>query len=303
MTILNRTNDGLLSVLLLLHRALIALGPTSRDELLNLCAPATLDKERKVSEAQKQARQTLNRWTQAGLFIEAEEKITVHPDFATSDAGAGGLGSLRAALRKLVLSERNSDGLSNPETESAAVCADFTRALCWVLAQDVYTLPGGGYTGIEEIELSQLKEKPFALQNNTRWDGLKDWAPFLGFGWTSGVDEFVVDPTDAIRDALPAVFGEARELTQGAFLERLASELPVIDGGKYRLEIEERLSDNWVKPGAHEISQSLSRALLRLEIRGVLRLDARADADQRSLLGRGGGSLRRISHVILRGEL
>src|SRR5580692_5196663 len=61
MSILNRPNDGLVSVLVALRNGLHSYGPMSEDELLELVSPSTLG-------SKDMAKRTLSRWKQLGAF-------------------------------------------------------------------------------------------------------------------------------------------------------------------------------------------------------------------------------------------
>jgi len=64
MTVLNRPSDGLASVLLALHRAVVAFGPNSEPDLISLVAPPAMLADAKP----EMARRTLTRWLQLGFF-------------------------------------------------------------------------------------------------------------------------------------------------------------------------------------------------------------------------------------------
>lgn len=331
--ILNLASDGVLSILLVLRRALIAYGPMPRQRLLDLCAPLSLkqgiessepheanqgEPDGNVSEGtssgvQAMTHKTLTRWCQVGLFIEAsddEQTISLAPGFEEPGLESNDMRPLRTAIRRLVLDPRNNLDITAADTKAsvAGVCADFTRALTWVLAQDVFAFPGAGSFGpVHEIESDQFRgargEQTFhVFQNPSRWAGLRAWAPFLGFGWRSPMKEvhLVFDPTEAIADELPDVFGRDRVLPVAVFAGRLAERLPVLDGGTYRLAVERVLQSGpvWRPPAPHELSTALSRALVRLWEDGALRLENRSDApDRRVLLGRDGVALDPTTHV------
>ena len=83
------------------------------------------------------------------------------------------------------------------------------------------------------------------------------------------------------------------------FVNKLAELVPVIDGGEYRREVEDKLrEEEWKSPGISDISTSLSRSLLRLRSQGVIRLEKRSDSDaQLRLIGRDGGVVQSVTHV------
>jgi hypothetical protein len=181
--------------------------------------------------------------------------------------------------------------------------ADFTRALCWMLAQDAFEFEAVGHPVVQRGEVAQLRNFA-AFTNDTRWSGFKSWAAFLGFGWTGCYpsDVFVIDPTEAVRDALPQVFEGSGELRQSVFFSRLADVLPVVDGGDYRRRVEQKINPSvWSPPAEDQASTSLSRALTRLHDSGDVILDERADAEKRSLLGRRRRAVRNVSHVVWKG--
>jgi len=297
MGILNRPSEGLYSVLIVLIRALQAHGPMPQDRLKALVAPAS------VTDGE-QVRQTINRWLSLGLFIERDGALTLIDACTTIDTDSlAGLHRLGALLREQVFSpDFNGDLLASEPSHAA----DFTHAVCWALAQDPFELCLGGYDRVvNPLQLKQYVQEPRALQNDTRWAGLQDWALALGLAWTSRIpraNSFMIDPAQAVADALPSLFGGVDELPQDAFFTGLATAVPVVDGGHYRVEVEARLGGEWRRPDDHQISPSLTLALLRLEAAGRLRLDQRSDARERTLLGAGFTPARSISHIVLRGE-
>ena len=58
----------------------------------------------------------------------------------------------------------------------------------------------------------------------------------------------------------------------------LSEKLPILDFGEYRNEVEKNLkSTEWRKQNTNELSQSLSFALRRLELKGVIQLRGKSD--------------------------
>lgn len=320
MGLLNRASDGQLSVLLALRRALLHRGPLPRQELLDLCAPKTLwssaqssganEKDDARKKEQQQVRITLHRWLEIGFFVQADDSkktISLAPDFKEPSLESKDPAPLRTALRRLVFSPTNNTNIlaEEPDSKITGQCADLTRGTCWVLAQDSYKFRGGTGKEVDALVKEQVSIPPLPFQNESRWPAYHDdYAPFLGLGWLSPVKgsvELVSDPAQAVLDEVPDIFADASELPINRFLERLATQLPVIDGGVYRQQVEEHLrkQDVWKPCASHEVSTSLSRALIRLEESGVLQLPARSDAPEvRVLLGKENTALQRVSHVV-----
>lgn len=293
MSILNRPSDGLLSVLLALHRGVLAYGPQPEGALLDLVAPSSVVPDGKPDMARK----TLTRWKQLGFFSsDADGVITLSPAIATIAPNASD--RLRAAVLRLVLAPENNPAFSLPgdDDQEGSRASDATRALAWVLAQDPYTFPSR-YREVEQLRSSQGVE-PTPFVNDTRWGGFSEWAAFLGAAFTGAKVGLVPNPSFAVRAALDEIFGNVDELAQAEFFTRLADALPVIDGGRFREVVDAQTSRPWRTHRSNEVSPSLSAALLTLEASRVLRLEMRSDAPTRVLLGRAGRELRSISHFV-----
>jgi len=246
------------------------------------------------------AKKTLTRWKQLGLFLEVGEQIQLHPDLAR--IGADDVSGLRAFILRLILAPENNTTLTSEGSEDneRSRASDITRAISWALAQDPYTFPAKYKDGVESLQAKQ-KVEPRPFTNDTRWAGFAEWAGFLGVGWNAAKLGIVLDPFFAVRVALHNVFSGTTELPQETFLTRLAETLPIVDGGRYRTAVEKQIMQPWIQLRPNQISPSLSAALLSLEAKKDIRIDARSDAPQRFLLGRGGGEIRPISHVVRAG--
>lgn len=295
MGILNQASDGLPSILIALLRAMRHFGPLPRAELLARCCPPALQQ----ITSSKLGSATLTRWTQLGLFQDDADLVRLHPDTpAMPTERVAELAAISKLLRRILLAPANNLEINTPEP---ALAGDFTLGLSWALAQDVFALPGGVHREVEKHMLPQFSESPIAFQNDTRWNGFRAWAPVLGFGWTEAVGGsplLVVDPTDAVRDELPDLFSRNPELPIGDFLARLAERVPVLDGGMYRRAVEERLAPaSWRATASHEVSISLSAALVRLDRAGAIRLTSRGDAPKKTLLGRSHRNMEQVSHI------
>ncbi|PVX97690.1 protein DpdG [Paraburkholderia unamae] len=267
MSLLNITNDGLPNILAQLHATVLrASKPIPRDELLETVAPSAV-----VGDGGKMARQTLNRWTQLGLFneVNGEIDVTKRPEGRLSNPHQMMAFTRRTACAHVVARE------NNPEfwASEGALAADLTRGLAWMLAQDIYRTAFGKF---EEQESRQIRDQDRRLfVNSTRRSGLQFWARFLGFSKEAYAD---IDPTVAVRDVLPEILDEGEEMDAPQFVERLAGLLPVLDGGEWRQEVLDVVDSNELSRLRHDqLSTALSRAILNLRQSGELLLHVRSD--------------------------
>ncbi len=287
MTILNTASDGFFNVLIVLHRTLASYGPMDRERLIVLCSPDPDSDNARLGA-------TLLRWTQLGLFKEGEDgkyrldKVDKDPE------------RLPSICRRLLFSEANNQNFWDSK---GTLSADFTRALAFILAQDIYFQEFDTHARVQALEQRQLADEGRrVLQNDVRWNGLRFWGEYLGFFW---VDlRRWPDPTVAIRDALPSIFAERGEIAAPDFIEHLSEQLPVLDGGRYRVEVESALDPaEWIPPANRKmLSTSLSRALWRLsQPGGPLRIPPKLSdaAGSRTLQGAGGREWQIFTHVQL----
>lgn len=297
MSILNRPSDGLLSVLLVLRRALVAYGPTSREQLLALCAPpGAVSQESPPSKMM--IWKTLHRWLQLGLFREDQGTVTVAPPF--DRIGLDDLETMRTAVFALLLRPENNRtlvGAGGEDQDEASAAGDFTRAAAWALSQDPYafselTEPDDAVRRPREQQVA-----PDIFTNDTRWQGFKEWAPFAGIALM--VDgRLILNPARAIREVLPSVWSSETRLPIAEFLHRLCAAVPVLDSGEYRTIVDAQVARPWRTASEQDVSPCTSLALLQLRHEGLLRLENLADSPKRStLLGRRGRALGAVTHV------
>ena len=293
MSILNRTNDGLHNVLIVLCGALQKEGRVERDKLIQICS-------NKDENSIKQVRQTLLRWTQLGLFVEDGSEIYFSQKIGEYKKNEI-LKNLPIICRKIIFSQENNKNFWDSEK---AKSADISRALSWIMAQDVYDFSLQNYQLVEKMESIQLIDDGKRLfQNDTRLPGLRDWARFLGFSCV--IKNFLVDPTAAIRQEAEILFERNTEYAVNEFLGEIVVKLPILDGGAYRKRVEEVLdTQHWDMPSNPQmLSTSLSRALWRLELAGILDLVTRSDAEANRLIQRQGArQLKSFTHVVYRGK-
>lgn len=287
MTIINHPSDGLYPELIVLARLLAFDGPMARDELLTLCMPGD----------EARLRGALSRWITLSLFEESQKGVGINKEFSRKRGES--LDQWTARLpgfcRSLVLSPKHCQPLFG---ENDGVSADFVRGMTWLLTQDIFSLPRT-WNEIEGLQREQVNLEK-VIQNDSRWSGLRFWARYLGFA-TGDSGAFVVDPTDAIRSQLGAVFQGTVNLPANTFVSDLAERLPILDSGKYRQEVESRMNEKvWRRPDANHLSMSMSFALRRLELNNLIELEPKADAEQAYFLtGKNYRSLKRFTHVRL----
>jgi len=297
MSLLNLTNDGKRGVLVAIYRLLLAKKSLDRDRLLSLCAPQG------VAEP-KHTRDTLGTWVELGFFERSsDDKISISSTIPTKDRRED---LLAVWASRRVLAKENNQRFWEAEDSR---CADFTRATAWLLAQDVYETEHSSWDVVQPIIKTQTPGNDSIFgQNDTRWNGLRAWAPFLGFGRVGNTrgSPLIIDPTDALRHALPLIFGKKTSMAADEFIAAAAEHVPVLDKGNYRQLVEEKLRENgspdaWQPPPPDQLSTSLSRALLRLTADGTLHGEKRADATARArLTGRRRAVVGEYSHFSFR---
>lgn len=150
MSILNRASDGLHNALIVLYKCVLIEGAMPKDKLLALCAPST------VSDGDL-ARKTLNRWVQLGLFEERDESIAISAEMPRECRDKRrGLVELPRALRRIVLEKANNERLWEAEDNRSG---DFTRAVSWMLGQNVYDTEFAGFEEAQNRDIAQFKDE------------------------------------------------------------------------------------------------------------------------------------------------
>lgn len=286
MTILNQASEGLYPEVIVLARLVATCKSITREDLLEQCA---WGETTRLSGA-------LSRWSALGLFVEHEGAVQLDEKRGPRRGESIDAWTIRlpSMLREIALKPDNCEPLFGHDVGTSA---DFVRGVAWLLAQDIFAFPTTWTSGAEEVERAQLRGEKI-VQNDTRWNGLRSWARYLGFA-TGDARNFRIDPTEAIREELITLQGKGRGVPAGAFVAELSSRLPVLDGGTFRFEVEKRLDESaWRKPESLHLSMSLSFALRRLEVDHVLALETRADAaDAIVLTSKGFRSGQRFTHV------
>ncbi|EJC6828436.1 TPA: hypothetical protein NKQ52_004678 [Vibrio parahaemolyticus] len=249
-------------------------------------------------EAPKKLQQTYNFWNKQGFWPAIESQQARKTIALTS------FQDLPKRLLKLMAS-KSYELLDGNDIEP------FIRALCVYLALPQHTFVGKEFLGNSNIsivfnahmpERSEISSTRLTLNDSER-KGFFDYGVMTGFLERVGADRYVVDPTRAVEIFLEDLFpNKAESISISEFIKRLNGQFSVFDGGEYRLLIEELMKQrakDWRPIPEHQVSASLSIALLRLNLKGKLYLDLGSDTVERKDLVLPGNHIKPISHVRL----
>lgn len=258
MSILNTPNDGLPNIYDLIFNCIDKYGPISEEKLSSKCVPSVICDPQMFDNI-------LKRWTQLGVFKKDEEGLWSIVE-SESDCPK------RVALNAIFHSSESGDVWSTKD------CYDFIRAAVWLLAQDItkvsFDEKSLQYLESQQFSMSKDGSPVYLLQNGVRIRGFKYWASYFDFFIRSGGEQ--IDPTGLIRIYLENIFIDSKRLSIDLFYERLIEVLPIFPGGSLYEKVTDKLNDgSWPKPktSQNELPTSLSRAILRLEVEGVISID------------------------------
>lgn len=298
MSLLNRPSDGFHSNLVVIYKLLLMEKSLPKDRIIALCAPSTLYEK----EDPKHLGNTLRTWIKLGLFVESKDGISINPDVPKGDLTPE---RLPAVARSTVLKRENNANFFDKEGSGSA---DFTRLLAWSLMQDIWEYDQTSDVVVALRLDKQTKYDDVFKQNDTRWPGFKAWSQFLGFSWVPRHPNSKIepDPTSAIISILPKLFTAGSTVEARELIQKLADAIPVLDGGEYRTQVEQRLGEtsgeySWCPLPPHQLSTSLSRALLRLREGGAVDFILRDDFETLlSLTGRDRRVVEKVSHFTIK---
>jgi hypothetical protein len=184
----------------------------------------------------------------------------------------------------------------------------FPRALSWFLMQDPARPIAGSGTDPSERPRARIANEfgddvgAFELTMDARVQNFAYWARYLGYCWfleLNGRTTFVPDPGVAIDRSISRHLKGGELLTIEQLLSFLAENLPVLEGGLARSEVEGLLPvDRRPHLDQDGLSRSTSMALNRLADSG--RLELRNESDSRSVVLNLLGGGRPVSHILIR---
>ncbi|EQC0968133.1 protein DpdG [Citrobacter braakii] len=296
MSIINNAHGGSQYAVLVAFYQVLKVSPKNtlpREKLMALCAPASLqtgDSENASGKAPKE----LNAWLDLGLLKEESGNNTTEISlnaryFSTKDM------PLRQATRRCLQAVENNRDLNSRDERAV----DLTLLAALLLALDVYHNPEISKRNLEQLVNHLLPD--FRINSSNEAPVVPAYLSWLGFVQQITRESYAIDPTNAIREELPFLMQLGEQLSIAEVLQRLNRALPVLDGGSYRQNVEERISQKGWRPlSADRLSTSLSRALLRLQLSGIINMDEKADASgAMQLTGTKGSVLRTVTHLTL----
>ncbi|HEX8603333.1 MAG TPA: protein DpdG [Pseudoduganella sp.] len=178
---------------------------------------------------------------------------------------------------------------------------DLPDALCWLLQQSP-TQPLGFSAGKHyNILVSQIADGDTLCSSiavDAKYQNVIYWARFLGLvervSIKQAAEMVIGDPTRAIAPRLSTIFGTNRQLTPQTFRQRLAAQIPVLDGGAVWQDMQGRLREPMQAKDKH-FGGAISLALLRLQRAGKIQLEGLSDAT--SWMLEVGRETKSISHI------
>ncbi|MFK0093549.1 protein DpdG [Pseudomonas sp. NPDC090592] len=310
---INNAHPGSSLVLLsLIDRVLLRKNkPVSRAELLGILRPEMLPKlspKRKKDAddaddadgtAMRRFEWNLDFWIKEGLWLKDDDTMIS----VSSEATERNLP--KRVLELLIANARSQTDqaiLDDKNTEP------FFRAMTCLLVQQGYTFMGGetvlpGKNGNAQKAVNRWLPGERGLNLSNELPTFLQYGDFLGFLEPFGAG-YIVDPTRAIEPHLQTVFGSDNKLSLRIFIERLAEQIPLLDGGRYRRLLEPLMQElGWHPREVHQVSPSLSHALVRLESAFRLRFDKASDDTSSMQLQLPEGKHRFVSEVVYLSEV
>jgi hypothetical protein len=204
-------------------------------------------------------------------LVWEEEKVVLNPELP-HDARASGKADVRLplTLAELIFSASNSSN------------HDLAKLIAWYLTQDPMDPPHNEKSVIAALQSHPALDELFGLKNQS-YGQFEDWVVYLGFAWAhvspspERKRSITPDPTAYLRRIVDSVFEAADTSTLPAaeFVRRCAAVCPVLEGGRFRAEVE-TTADIRVEPD--HLSPATSQAWLRLEEDGIVTLVAQSDS-------------------------
>jgi hypothetical protein len=258
-----------------------------RSRLERLMMPSSLqDPDADVSR--EMVSRVIHEGIQMGLFLQEENHILLHPELPEKarDPKSGDR-ILPLTLAHCFFDESNTQN------------HDLALAIAWYLCNDAYSAPKNW----DHITGESLTQARFWGLNDIRFGQLRDWAVYLGFAWSYGhsldgrttTRILTPDPTHFLQLILSETItlqkGEVYPF--GDILRRLLQYAPVLEGGFFRNQVEQRDVDR----AENHLSSTSSLGWFRLADEGVIDLQYQSDATEVFIL-LDGKQEKQYSHIM-----
>lgn len=296
MGILNETNDGLVELLVSIYNIVKENnGKLTNEEVLSLVRP--FPDGDLANPDNDLAKKTLKKWSALGLFTSVNNNIKIQEENL--------LTPLPKILTKIIFDSKNNETITEGNNNWDGT-QDFVKMCAYLMMKDVFKInPLNNY----EKKIDSMQNQDCAdygnnriIQNNSRWEGFKRWAIYLGFGWGENIFNF--DPTKIVEEYLPTIFKEEeKQLFIKDFVFRLSTLLPVFEEGTYIKSTRKLLKRELQHSNISELSFMLSFILIRLEKKGKINLIHLSDAADSALRIKGHTNYQFINKIELKRDI
>lgn len=282
MSLINNANPGSqIYIMTIIFRALAsAKNSISVQDLMSICRPEALprnenQRDKFVPELRFWANSDHSLWS-----IDEHDMVSLNQEFS----GNPDYRHISNSVRQVIMST-DLDSVFGREDKNDGISV-LIRTLCMLLASDQFLplsdspLQKDSFVSINSKFLPSNR-----INSSNEFPVFLEYIHFLGFLSPVENNSFWIDPTVAISSQLPAIFSSEKRLPIRQFIEKLASMLPVFDGSRYRLEVENKMqARGWEKIGENRISRSLAYSLESLRLSNNIEIEPGADDVQMMLL-------------------
>lgn len=277
MSLINNANPGSqIDLMSIVYRVLLrAAAPMPEERLIALCRPETLpinDDQRKrlPGELQFWAEPAHQLWTKddSGSYSLARR--------ASRDASTP---SDIASVVSPLLMKTDIPTVFDPKHGADGVAKLMTILACVLAVPDFSPLGHRTITKevLDEFQGRYLPPESRLNASNEISEAIA-YGHFLGFFEPAAEGGHVVDPTEAVAIALKEVLEPDADLAIRDLISGLAEKLPVLDGGRFRTEVEAKMAERGFRlPSEDRLSRTMSHALYRLRVGGFIKLEELSD--------------------------
>lgn len=277
MSLINTANPGSqIDLMSIAYRVLNRAGsPMKEERLIELCRPETLPLK---DDQRWRFPKELEFWSDPAhqLWVKdhADAYSLVHP-FAGGDPTPMEIADVVRSL----LMETDIPTVFDPRHDADGVAKLMTILSCALAVPDFDPF---GAKEINKDNLAALQRRYLPadshLNTSNELSEAIAYGHFLGFFEPAEAGGHVADPTEATGRVLKDEFEPGQDVGIRDFLAALAQRLPVLDGGRFRQEVEEKMQERGFRQFSKDrLSRTMSHALYRLRIAGVIRLEELSD--------------------------